>query len=184
MPGMTSCSPVSIDPPRAVGEVAWTTIAHEKRNYPRGPRTMRALALTALLLIAFGSGPGAAAVPGPDPGEAGVRDVENGWSKAFVTGNTAYLDALLDPAYVSVGTKGNARAKAEIISLARGYAKDHPGTVATPLPPTSTISVKGTAAVVTHHGDSDTSVDVFYYADGRWRAWYSQHTAIGSASAP
>ena len=142
---------------------------------------MKARVLSVILSIGFASGTCLAAVPGADPGEAGVRDVENGWSKAFVTGDAAYLDGLLDPAYVSVGTKGNPRTKAEIIALARGYAKEHPGTVATPMPPTSTISVKGAAAVVTHHGDSDTSVDVFYYADGRWRAWYSQHTALAQA---
>ena len=139
---------------------------------------MKSMPLSILISISLMAGVSLAAVPGADPGEAGVREVENGWSKAFVTGDAAYLDALLDPAYVSVGTKGNARAKSEIISLARAYAAQHPGTQATPLPPTSTIDVKGTAAVVTHHNESDTSVDVFYYADGRWKAWYSQHTAI------
>jgi hypothetical protein len=122
---------------------------------------VKALALTVILSIAFASSTCLAVVPGGDPGEAGVRDVENGWSKAFVTGDAAYLDGLLDPAYVSVGIKGNPRTKTEIIALARVFAKDHPGTQATPIPPTSTISVKGAAAVVTHHGDSDTSVDVF-----------------------
>jgi len=142
---------------------------------------MKALALAVVLSIASLSGMSAAATPSADPGEAGVRDVENGWSKAFVTGDAAYLDGLLDASYVSVGSKGNPRSKAEIIALARSYATQHPGTQATPLPATSTIAVKGTAAVVTHHGDSETSVDVFYYADGRWRAWYSQHTAISPA---
>jgi Domain of unknown function (DUF4440) len=142
---------------------------------------MKALALSVVLSIALASGSVLAANPAADPGEAGVRDVENGWSKAFVAGDAAYLDALLDPSYVSVGTKGTPRSKAEIIGLARAYAAQHPGTQPTPLPPTSTIAVKGTAAVVTHHGDSETSVDVFYYADGHWTAWYSQHTPISAA---
>lgn len=46
----------------------------------------------------------------------------------------------------------------------------------TPLSPTSTIRVIGDAAIVRHHGDNDTSVDVFYFRDGRWHAWYSQHS--------
>jgi hypothetical protein len=139
---------------------------------------MKGFALAIAFLIGFASVNVSAAVPGADPGEAGVRDVEDGWSHAFVTGDAAYLDALLDPAYISVGSNGNARPKAEIIAMARAYAAQHPGTQATPLPPTSKIEVRGSAAVVTHHGNNDTSVDVFYYADGRWRAWYSQHTSI------
>jgi hypothetical protein len=131
-----------------------------------------------LLLMGFAPGRGLAAVPGSDPGEAGVRDVENGWSRAFVTGDTAYLDALLDPAYVSVGAHGDARPKAEIIALASRYATAHPGGQATPMPPTSKIEIKGSTAIVVHHNSTDTSLDVFYYAAGRWRAWYSQHTAI------
>ena len=110
--------------------------------------------------------------------EAGVRDAENRWSEAFVSGDTATLDALLDADYVSTGANGKPRAKAEIIGLAGAYAKAHPGEHAQPLPATSTIRVIGNAAVVQHHNASDTSVDVFYFRDGRWHAWYSQHTKI------
>lgn len=109
--------------------------------------------------------------------EAGLRDVENAWSRAFVTGDTRALDDLLDPAYVSVSQKGVPRSKAEIIDAAKHFAEQHPDTPAQPLPPTSTISIKDNSAVVTHHGDKETSVDVFYYSQGRWHAWYSQHTA-------
>ena len=110
--------------------------------------------------------------------EAGVRDAENRWSEAFVSGDTATLDALLDTDYVSTGANGKPRAKAEIIGLASAYAKAHPGEHAKPLPATSTIRVIGNAAVVQHRNAGDTSVDVFYFKDGRWRAWYSQHTRI------
>jgi hypothetical protein len=142
---------------------------------------MKAFVLPVLFLIAFASGNGLAAVPGSDPGEAGVREVENGWSKAFVTGDTGYLEALLDPAYVSVGSHGDARSKADIIALAGRYAAEHPGSQATPLPPTSKIEIKGSTAIVVHHNDTDISIDVFYYAADRWRAWYSQHTFITPA---
>ena len=143
---------------------------------------MKRFALSHLFLLGFAFGNVSAAVPGADPGVPGVREVEEGWSKAFVTGDGAYLDALLDSAYVSVGTHGNVRPKADIIAMATRYAVEHPGSQTAPLPPTSKIEVKGSAAIVTHHSEIDTSVDVFYYADGRWRAWYSQHTAVTPAN--
>jgi type V secretory pathway adhesin AidA len=111
--------------------------------------------------------------------EAGVRDAENRWSEAFVSGDTKTLDALLDADYVSTGTNGSARPKAEIIRIAGAYAKAHPGEHAKPMAPSSTVRVIGNAAVVQHHGDSDASVDVFYFRNGRWHAWYSQHTKLG-----
>ena len=111
--------------------------------------------------------------------EAGVRDAENRWSEAFISGDAATLNALLDTDYVSTGATGKPRSKAEIVALAGNYAKTHPGEHANPLPATSTIRVIGNAAVVQHHNASDTSVDVFYFREGRWYAWYSQHTKIG-----
>lgn len=110
------------------------------------------------------------------PNEAGVREVENAWSRAFITGDAKALDDLLDPAYVSVNASGVPRPKAEIVAAATRFAQQHPNTPVQPLPPTSTVSIKGDTAVVTHHGDKETSVDVFYYSQGRWHAWYSQHT--------
>ena len=141
-------------------------------------RAKRVLTLAVLLSIHIACRAALAAVPGANPGDLGVREVEDGWSRAFVTGDAAYLEALLDPAYVSVNTQGVARPKADIIALASAYAKAHPGSSATPLPPTSTIDVKGTAALVVHHGKDGISVDVFHYTSGHWIAWYSQHTAI------
>ena len=130
---------------------------------------------TCLLLAA-----GTTLAAGKAPDEAGVREAENQWSEAFMTGDTATLDALLDADYVSTGTNGKARRKAEILHIADTYAKAHPGEHATPLSPTSTIRVIGDAAVVQHHSSSDTSVDVFYFRGGRWHAWYSQHTKLGT----
>jgi len=109
---------------------------------------------------------------------AGVRAAENLWSEAFITGDTATLEGLLDPHYISTGATGKLRSKDQIIALANAYAKAHPGEHAKPLPPTSTIRVIGNAAVVQHQNPGDTSVDVFYFRDGRWHAWYSQHTKI------
>lgn len=110
---------------------------------------------------------------------AGVRDAENRWGEAFVSGDVATLDALLDADYVSVNASGAPRTKAEILVLARDYAKAHPGQHGQPLADSATIRVIGDAAVVQHHGAQDTSVDVFFFRDGRWHAWYSQHTRLG-----
>ena len=85
---------------------------------------------------------------------------------------------MLDADYVSTGATGKPRSKAEIVALASTYAKAHPGEHAKPLPATSTIRVIGDAAVVQHHNAGDTSVDVFYFRNGRWYAWYSQHTKL------
>lgn len=135
----------------------------------------RSIAATFACLL---SASGAAMAASKAPDEAGVRDAENRWSEAFISGDVAALDALLDADYVSTGTNGKARPKAEIIRISGTYAKAHPGEHATPLSSTSTIRVIGNAAVVQHHNSGDTSVDVFYFRDGRWHAWYSQHTKL------
>jgi hypothetical protein len=114
--------------------------------------------------------------------ENGVRDVETKWSEAFVTGDETYLNQLLDNSYVSVGSTGQAHDKNKIVSMAKSYALKHPGEHADKLPSTSTIRVIGKTAVVQHRGKTETSVDVFYYSEGRWHAWYSQHTTIASGT--
>ena len=120
--------------------------------------------------------------PASRPDAEGVRAVENAWSEAFVTGDAAFLDTLLDPQYVSVNQAGVPRPKAAIIAAARAYAAAHPGSHADPMSATSQIDVRGRAAVVTHRGATDRSVDMFYYARGSWHAWYSQHTAVQQAT--
>ncbi len=59
--------------------------------------------------------------------------------------------------------------------LAKKVAASHPKTPdAIPLK----IDVRGDAAVVTASAGQDASVDVFYWREGRWHAWYSQHTVV------
>jgi Domain of unknown function (DUF4440) len=111
---------------------------------------------------------------------AGVRAVEDHWTQAFLSGDSAYLDALLDPQYVSVGQTGRARPRAEIIELSKKIAatprKD-------PVPHSDVaIVVHGNAAIAMASSDTDTSLDVFYYEGGRWHAWYSQHTPRKAAN--
>jgi uncharacterized protein DUF4440 len=136
--------------------------------------------LLACLVPALVTGSAVAAeAPETERSVDGVRAVEAHWQKAFLAGDSAYLETLLDPAYVSVGHAGNARPKAEIIALAKKVAEKK----MTPQPPEhpATIVVRDNAAVVTDAGSGDTSVDVFYYADDRWHAWYSQHTPVQPA---
>lgn len=110
---------------------------------------------------------------------AGVQATEDHWSAAFVGGDEAYLGRLLDAAYVSVGSTGKARPKAEIIALSRKVAA---------LPkqaydkPRSRIEVRGDTALVTFAGKTDVSVDLFYWKDGAWHAWYSQHTPVPASA--
>ncbi len=132
-------------------------------------------------LFAAGSATVALAAGAPETERSieGVRAVEAHWQKAFLSGDAAYLETLLDPAYVSVGHAGNARPKAEIIALSKTVAEKK----MTPQPPdhAATIVVRDNAAIVTDAAAGDTSVDVFYYASGRWHAWYSQHTPVPAA---
>ena len=136
---------------------------------------MSKLCLIALLLAALEPAY-AADAPETERSVEGVRAVEAHWQKAFLSGDAAYLESLLDPAYVSVGHAGNARPKAEIVALSKKVAEKHMA----PQPPEhpANIVVRDNAAVVTDSATGDTSVDVFYYAGGRWHAWYSQHTPV------
>ena len=136
--------------------------------------------LRSILLVVALAGAADAARATEPPYESGVRAAENRWSEAFVTGNAAHLNSLLDDGYVSVNALGTARTKAEVIAAALAYAAKNPGQHADPMPPTSTIRVIDGTAIVRHNGAGEKSVDVFYYRGGRWRAIYSQHTAKGA----
>ena len=107
-----------------------------------------------------------------------VRDAENRWSAAFVTGDAEFLQQLLADDYVSVGGDGVDHPKAMVIAAAGRYAAAHPGATATPMPASSTIAVSADLALVRHHSERETSVDVFQKRQGRWVAVYSQHTAL------
>jgi Domain of unknown function (DUF4440) len=119
--------------------------------------------------------------------EEGVRAVEVHWQNAFTHGDGAYLEKLLTEDYVSVSGKGVARDRKTIVQLAESYAKKNPtAEMVTALSPGTEVKVNGTTAIVTSLGVMTTpsgplhsrSVDVFFYANGRWHAWYSQHTDV------
>lgn len=109
--------------------------------------------------------------------EAGIKAVETHWVRAFLTGDEAFLNVLLDADYVSVNTKGIPRPKTDIIALAKSIAAKGPQTIPPPSP-NMKIAVHGDAAIVTDAAFGQVSVDVFHYANGAWHAWYSQHTTV------
>jgi hypothetical protein len=139
----------------------------------------KSLSLTFILIAASST----VAIAAPDPetqrSVEGVRAVEAHWTRAFLGGDEAYLARLLDPGYVSVNMNGVARSQADIIALAKKIAAGPPPSP-TP-PPELHIVVHGDAAISTASGSGQASSDVFYWKDGRWHAWYSQHTAIKPA---
>jgi hypothetical protein len=145
---------------------------------------MKKFALIASLavLATFGAAASANAEDAESqPTEAGVRAVEAHWQKAFITGDTAYLEQLLVPTYVSVSTDGTPRDRETIEKLSAAFAKRS----ATQAPAVAqrsqdAITIEGTTAIVTSFSPSyhQRSVDVFFYGDGTWHALYSQHTTV------
>jgi hypothetical protein len=140
---------------------------------------IRSLALAAVM--AGAALPAAAATAEHQQTPAGVQATEDHWSEAFVSGDEAYLSTLLDPAYVSVNRSGKARAKADIIALSRKVAA-MPRQAYPKIPPQ--IEIRGDTAVVRFEGKDETSVDIFYWKAGAWRALYSQHTALAAPATP
>ncbi len=110
------------------------------------------------------------------PTSDGVKAIEEHWSRAFITGDVAFLDGLLAPDYVSVSSAGVPRDRGAVIALAQANASKP--SLSPPAPVGETISVYGNTALVRFASPSERSVDVFYYADGRWHACHSQHTAV------
>src|SRR5581483_5055855 len=121
----------------------------------------------ALLVIPLSLATAAArAAPAAQLDENSVRAAEVAWSEAVLTGDAAALDALLDPDYITVNAKGVARTKQDVIDFAKGYGAAHPGAHAKPLPPSSTVELIGTTALVRHHVGGETSMDLLYFKDG------------------
>lgn len=135
------------------------------------------MSTTRIMFAAALLGWSASAMAAPDPehlkSAEGVNAVEDHWTRAFVAGDAAYLDRLLADDYVSVNGNGVARPKAEVIAMAQRYAASNPAPLA-PRDP-SPVSIEGDTAIVHHRSPQDVSIDVFYWRDGAWHAWYSQH---------
>jgi hypothetical protein len=113
-----------------------------------------------------------------DKTAAAVTCVEDHWQQAFLGGDAKYLGELLSDGYHSYTPAGVARDRAAVVTLAQDYAKKHAGEPAPAAGPKPEIQIHGDVAVVFWHapdGKTLGSVDTFYWADGHWHAWYSQH---------
>ncbi|MEP6897942.1 MAG: nuclear transport factor 2 family protein [Rhodanobacter sp.] len=120
--------------------------------------------------------------------EAGAIAVDNHWSLAEMTGDTAYLQQMLLPEYRSVNADGKAYSKDRIVAGAAkrsgtdlatakskidAYKKAHPyGT---------SVVLRGDVAILSFYDPARgaqkgvKSSDIFVYVDGQWHAMYSQH---------
>jgi hypothetical protein len=120
--------------------------------------------------------------------EAGVIATDNHWSLAEETGDTAYLDEMLLPAYRSVNDDGTAYSKAQILAGAAkrkgtdlataqnklaAYRSQHPYGTSVVIHDNTAIASFYDPARGAQKGVK--SSDIFVYVDGRWHALYSQH---------
>ena len=122
--------------------------------------------------------------------EAGVRAVEQHWTRAEGTGDIDFLESMLATDYRSVNADGKAIPKSAIVEHAAknkgsdkgmrdidAYIKAHPFG--------ETVAMHQNTAVVTFYDpqlgpqNGVKSSDIFIYVDGHWHAMYSQHSAVG-----
>lgn len=119
----------------------------------------------------------------PDP--ESIARVEKAWTNAFLSGDTDYLDCLLEPDYQSVSYTGEVRSRQDIIEKARAHrAKPIP----MPALPAPTVQIHGNTAI--SRSDIDIPdpaakqprkvrfLDVFSFYDGRWHAVYTQDVEL------
>lgn len=117
-----------------------------------------------------------------------VEAVDAHWMQAEISGDTAWLDAMLLPGYRSISADGSVLTKAVLLKHAaknRGsdamrkkvdaWRKAHPSE--------QSVVMHGNVAVLSFHdpghGPDGTvySSDIFVYEDSHWHALYSQHSA-------
>ena len=139
---------------------------------------------------AWGAGAAPAAPYRPSTPDArtaeAVEAVDDAWSKAEESGDVAYVDWLLLPGYRSVGHAGEITTKDGILANTRPHpgSADRAAKIAAwrAAHPPSEVSIFGDTAILTWVSTKPgaprpiSSVDVFTYRDGHWRAVYSQHT--------
>ncbi|WP_266156892.1 nuclear transport factor 2 family protein [Dyella silvatica] len=149
-----------------------------------------------LLSISMGAASHAGDTALPDanetmPTEAAVLAVEDHWSLAEASGDTAFLEQMLLPEYRSVNVDGKVHSKADLLASAekhRGaanpkavidaYRKDHPSK--------TTVVLRDGMAIVSFHNPASNpqwvkSSDIFLFVDGHWHAVYSQHSQAGNS---
>ena len=114
-----------------------------------------------------------------------VRQVEREWTKAFLSGDTDFLECLLEPDYESGWFTGEVRSRQMIIDKARAHR-------ANPIPvhelPTAIVQIHGNTAI--SRSDQDVPdpaskqskrvrfLDIFAFYNGRWHVLFTQDTVI------
>lgn len=142
-------------------------------------------------LVAMTGIPVIANAASPPAGEAAHTDtaviaVDHHWLDAEVSGDTAWLDAMLMPDYRSIGADGKVLDKPTLLA----HAEKNRGSDKMRKKVEAWIKAHPTRKSVVMHGDvailsfSDPgtgrvlSSDIFIYHDGGWHALYSQHAKV------
>lgn len=116
-----------------------------------------------------------------------VIAVDDHWSQAEVSGDTAWLDSMLLPQYRSIGADGRILDKTTLLAHAaknRGSDKMRKMVAAwvKAHPTGKSVVMRGNVAILSF-SDPKTgrvrSSDIFVYQSGGWHALYSQHSNAG-----
>ena len=153
---------------------------------------MRHPFVLAIAILAFAGVSHAASPDETAHTAAAVKAVDQHWLDAELDGDTAYLEALLLPAYRSVGADGVVHPRQAIIAHAaqnRGsdqqrrkveaWIKAHPSA--------QSVVLQGDTAILSFYDPTlgpdrgVRSADIFVYVGGHWRALYSQHAGSGGS---
>ena len=128
----------------------------------------------------------------PKTAEA-VIAADDQWLKAEVGGDVAFLDRLLLPEYVSIGTDGKVTPKSRIVANAGSRTPEARAKLQAVVtewkakhPSRPQVTIVGNTAVLTWVLDRPateapvSSCDIFVYRAGGWHAIYSQHSTASS----
>ena len=155
-----------------------------------GRSIKRAAACVMLILATSGTAVYASSFAADDKTVGGVIAADTAWGAAEARGDAEYLDWLLMPGYVSVGSDGTVHSRGSIISRAQKPSTDAPRGLASKIeawrqshPYRTTAVIQNDIAVVSFvstkagsEGKIDSS-DVFVFTGGNWHPIYSQHSA-------
>jgi hypothetical protein len=158
---------------------------HHRIRFP-----IAAASLCAVLAATSGA-PVAVHAASPRTSEAAHTDtaviaVDDHWMQAELSGDTAWLNAMLMPDYRTVGADGKVGDKTAILRAVKknrgsdkmrkqvdAWLKAHPTR--------KSVVMHGDVAILSF-SDPDTgrvrSSDIFIYRDGGWHAVYSQHAKV------
>jgi hypothetical protein len=122
-----------------------------------------------------------------------VVAADDGWLKAEVSGDVQFLDRLLLPEYVSIGTDGTVTPKAKIVAHAGSRSAEERTKLQALITEWKAthdvrpqVTIIGDMAVLTWvvdkpgANDPVSSCDIFVYRAGGWHAIYSQHSTAAS----